>query len=147
MGSNKIAGLGRAHALSIIGLGRSIELVVNRTGLTATRFRALSLIATGQTSGTVLAKFLAVQPPTVTAVMNGLVEDGLVDRVRSETDRRRVDYELTAAGEAALDEAYDAVDTRLEAIVGHLPDAEDRSGAVRGLDLWREALDTWRGAT
>ena len=46
--------LGRAHALSVIGLGRAIELAVNDTGLTATRFRALALIEAGITSGSKL---------------------------------------------------------------------------------------------
>ena len=102
MGANEV-GTGRASAVAVIGLGRAIEIAVNDTGLTNSQFRALSLVDAGISSGAVLARFLAVRPPTVTTVMNGLVDDGLVARTRAEDDRRRVDFELTRAGRAALD--------------------------------------------
>lgn len=137
------ASLGRAHATSVIGLGRAIELAVNRTGLTPTRFRALALVDAGITSGSVLASFLAVRPPTVTTVMAGLVDDGLVRRVRSVEDRRRVDHELTDAGREVLDRAHAAADEALARLLERLPET-DRAAAVDGLTLWRHALDATR---
>lgn len=138
-----VESLGRAHATSVIGLGRAIELAVNRTGLTPTRFRALALVDAGITSGSVLASFLAVRPPTVTTVMAGLVDDGLVRRVRSVEDRRRVDHELTDAGRDVLARAHAAADEALARLLDRLPEA-DRGVAVHGLTLWRQALDASR---
>jgi DNA-binding MarR family transcriptional regulator len=134
---------GRAHALSVIALGRAVEISVNTTGLTASQFRALSLVDAGVTSGAVLARFLAVRPPTVTTVMNGLVDDGLVARARATDDRRRVDYELTADGRAALDAANDVAERALSSLVADLP-TEDQDSAFAGLVLWRDALDAKR---
>lgn len=138
MGAKKIA-VNRAPALAVIGLGRAIEISVNETGLTSSQFRALSLVEAGVTSGAVLARFLAVRPPTVTTVMNGLVDDGLVARARAEDDRRRVDFELTPAGRAALDTADEAASAALDGLLANL-DPADREAARAGLGLWREAL-------
>ncbi|GJM38321.1 MAG: hypothetical protein DHS20C19_16880 [Acidimicrobiales bacterium] len=138
MGAKK-TGTNRAPALAVIGLGRAIEISVNETGLTSSQFRALSLVEAGVTSGAVLARFLAVRPPTVTTVMNGLVDDGLVARARAEDDRRRVDFELTAAGRAALDTADEAASAALDGLLANL-DPADREAARAGLGLWREAL-------
>ena len=127
----------------MIALSRSIEIAVNETGLTGSQFRALSLVRAGVTSSGVLARFLAVRPPTVTTVMNGLVEDGLVARTRSDDDRRRVDYELTDSGLQALDTANGAADGALAYLADSLePDA--RTAAVDAFDLWRRALDARR---
>jgi MarR family transcriptional regulator, organic hydroperoxide resistance regulator len=133
----------RGHALSVIALSRSIEIAVNETGLTSSQFRALSLVRAGITSSGVLARFLAVRPPTVTTVMNGLVEDGYVARARSVDDRRRVDHELTPSGLQALNTANAAADAALEYLADSL-DADARSRAVDSLDLWRDALDARR---
>jgi len=142
MGTKSVA-TERAHALTVIALGRSIEIAVNETGLTSSQFRALSLVQAGITSSGVLARFLAVRPPTVTTVMNGLVEDGLVARSRGIDDRRRVDYELTAAGARSLDTANAAADGALASIADGL-DPASRALAVDALDLWRSALDAKR---
>ncbi|MDH4172023.1 MAG: MarR family transcriptional regulator [Acidimicrobiia bacterium] len=133
----------RGDAVTVIGLSRVIEIAVNETGLTASQFRALSLVSAGITSSGVIARFLAVRPPTVTTVMNGLVEEGLVDRIRATDDRRRVDYELTEQGAGALAVANDAADAALGRLAGHLPDAR-QPAAFDGIALWRSALDTAR---
>lgn len=143
MGAKDAAATDRAHALTVIALSRAIEIAVNKTGLTGSQFRALSLVRAGITSSGVLARFLAVRPPTVTTVMNGLVDDGLVARARSADDRRRVDHELTPAGRRALDTANAAADEALASLVERL-DPADRERAVEALDLWRSALDAKR---
>ena len=142
MGAKRTA-TSRGHALTVIALSRAIEIAVNETGLTSSQFRALSLVRAGITSSGVLARFLAVRPPTVTTVMNGLVEDGLVARSRSTDDRRRVDYELTAKGGRALDIANAAADGALAHLADSL-DGDGRHRAVDALELWRDALDARR---
>jgi DNA-binding MarR family transcriptional regulator len=143
MGAKGVA-TDRGHALVVIALSRSIEIAVNEAGLTSSQFRALSLVRAGVTSSGVLARLLAVRPPTVTTVMNGLVEDGLVARTRSADDRRRVGYELTGPGAAALATANAAADGALAYLADSLDDNAQRRIAVDSLDLWRDALDARR---
>lgn len=138
MGAEETA-TNRASAVSIIGLGRIVEIAVNDTGLTSSQFRALSLVDAGVTSGSVLARFLDVRPPTVTTVMNGLVDDGLVARARAVDDRRRVDFELTPAGRRALDSANATAVAALDEVLDHLDPAE-RAAAREGMELWQVAL-------
>lgn len=133
----------RSDAVSVIALGRIIEIAVNDTGLTASQFRALTLVDAGVTQSGVIARFLAVRPPTVTTVMNGLVEDGLVERIRATDDRRRVDYELTSLGSKALATANEAADAALVRLAGHLAPG-DREAAFDGIAHWRSALDAAR---
>ena len=87
-----------------------------------------------------LAERLAVRPPTVTSVVDGLVARGLVERRTVKGDRRRVDHVLTDHGRQVLDAADDAVNTQLLEIAGHLGDDADADRAFEGLTLWRRAL-------
>jgi long-chain acyl-CoA synthetase len=76
----------------------------------------------------------------VTAVIDGLVARGLVDRTHSENDRRRISLGITAEGQAVLDSADAAVNERLEEIAGGLPGARSSARALEDLALWHEAL-------
>jgi DNA-binding MarR family transcriptional regulator len=136
----------RSDALTIIGLGRAIEVAVSDAGVTSTRYRALTLVQAGVTSSGVLAAFLAVRPPTVTTVMNGMVDDGLVDRIRATDDRRRVGYDLTAEGADVLARANAAADRVLCTLSAEMS-PEERETAFAGVALWRGALDRRRSET
>jgi DNA-binding MarR family transcriptional regulator len=69
------------------------------TGLTSPQLWAMKEIAAaGSLKGTELARRLFVHPATIVNLVDRLEERGLVLRVRSRTDRRVVDIELTAEG-------------------------------------------------
>ena len=53
----------RSNAVTVMGLGRALEVAINRAGLTASQFRAMSLVRAGITSGKTLAGFLASIEP------------------------------------------------------------------------------------
>jgi len=55
----------------------------------------LSLLADGSSASSALAGRLAVSPPSVTAVVDGLVTRGLVERQADADDRRRLTLLLT----------------------------------------------------
>jgi len=93
-----------------------------------------------------LAQRLAVRPPTITAVVDGLVNRGLVERRTVVGDRRRVDHVLTDQGHQVLDAADAAVDSRLHEITGVLEDPAVTEEAFRGLAGWRTALVAYRAA-
>ncbi len=127
----------------IAWLGRWIETAAAEADLSLAQYRMLSLLADGSSAAKALARGLDVSPPTVTALVDGLVERGFVDRKRSATDRRRVDHHLTAAGGAVLGRADAAIDARLAELTGHLG-ATDKAVAFDGLDRWGQALNVVR---
>lgn len=121
------------------------ERALGELGLSLPQYRVLSLLGDGSAAATALADHLAVSRPNVTAIVDGLVERGFVERLTDPVDRRRVRHSLTDAGGAALDTADEALDERLLAIAGHLPAGKARQ-ATTGLALWRPALDAARAA-
>ena len=90
-----------------------------------------------------IARFLDVKPSTVTTVMDGLVAEGIVVRVRGTNDRRRVDYELTDSGRETLGEANTAAVQALSTPAANI-ESKDRDAAYGGLDLWTQAIDARR---
>ncbi len=114
-------------------------------GLSLPQYRVLSLLCDGSAAATALADHLAVSRPNVTAIVDGLVERGFVERLTDPTDRRRVRHSLTPTGRAALRTADDALDVRLHAIADRLPPAK-ADQALSGLALWADALDAGREA-
>lgn len=135
------SGLGRTTAR----LARVTERALGELGLSLPQYRVLSLLDEGSVAATALADHLAVSRPNVTAIVDGLVERGLVERRTDPVDRRRVRHALTAEGRRALAAADESVDGRLRAIADQLPTSTARR-AVAGLGLWSAALDAARRA-
>jgi len=121
------------------------ERALGDLGLSLPQYRVLSLLGDGSAAATALADHLAISRPNVTAIVDGLVERGFVERRTDPSDRRRVRHSLTDGGQAALLTADDAVDDRLGAIAGFLP-ATRAKQATTGLGLWTTALDAAREA-
>lgn len=121
------------------------ERTLGDLGLSLPQYRVLSLLGGGSAAATALADHLAVSRPNVTAIVDGLVERGFVERLTDPADRRRVRHSLTEAGGAALGTADEALDERLLAVAGHLPASRARQ-ATTGLALWGPALDAARAA-
>ena len=87
---------GAARALA--RLARHVEHTLASIDLSLPQYRALSLLGDGSTASSALAGRLAVSPPSVTAVIDGLVARGLVERQADPDDRRRLTLLLTPAG-------------------------------------------------
>jgi len=123
----------RALALA----ARSLERAVGGSDLTLAQFRVLSLVAAGDERSSLLADRLAVAKPTITAVVDGLVERGLLMRAAVVGDRRSIRLSLTRDGSNALRTAERATGTALDAILVH---ARDRDALVAALVDLDEAL-------
>jgi len=128
-------------------LSKQVELGLDEVELTLPQYRILWLLDAGPTISSTLAGRLAVRPPTVTAVVDGLAARGLVERRHSERDRRQVSHSLTPAGRRLLHLADDAVDHRLATIAGCLTEEGAAERALDSLDLWQRALMTHRQQT
>jgi DNA-binding MarR family transcriptional regulator len=125
-------------------LAKQVEIGLSSANLSAPQYRVLGLLDERSAVSSDLAERLAVRPPSVTAIVDGLVGRGLVERKQLPSDRRRVDHVLTDSGRRALDEADAAVAGRLEEILGCLGDPAQTEQAYSGLEAWRNAFGAWR---
>ena len=136
------ASFGRAAAR----LAKHVEKALAPSDLSLPQYRVLVLLGDGSAVASALASKLAVSPPSVTAIVDGLVARGLVSRQSDGGDRRRVTHALTDKGRRVLSEADADTNGRLEAIAGHLA-PRDRERAIEGLRLWPEAMDSYVAAS
>ncbi len=121
-------------------LAKQVELGLGAVDLSLPQYRVLGLLDEHSAVSSDLAERLAVRPPTVTAVVDGLVARGLVERHPVAGDRRRVDHRLTAEGLAVLGAADTAVEARLVLVTDAMADPAATEEAFRGLANWRRAL-------
>ena len=105
---------------------RSLEKAAADCDLTFPQYRVLALIATGDERSSLLANRLAVARPTITAVVDGLVERGLVCREAVAGDRRSIRVALTADGRGALR----AAEIQMTDVLGRLWDAAEDPGRL-----------------
>src|ERR1017187_3692994 len=134
--SSKTAGE-RARERKTIGrtaawLAKQVEISLGSVDLSLPQYRVLGLLDESPAFSSALAERLAVRPPSVTAIVDGLVARGLVERRPVESDRRP---------------AADApVAARLRDIAGCLDEPADAERAFDGLTAWRQALLAYRSA-
>ena len=126
-------------------LSKRVEVALGTVDLTLPQFRVLGILAEGSSAASGLADRLAVRRPSITALIDGLVARGLVDRRQEEDDRRKVALRLTKDGERILDEADRAVDEYIASLAGYLP-SKDEAMALRSLELWGRAMAASREA-
>jgi long-chain acyl-CoA synthetase len=120
-------------------LSKRVEVALGTVDLTLPQFRVLGILAEGSSAASGLADRLAVRRPSITALIDGLVARGLVDRRQEEDDRRKVALRLTKDGERILEEADRAVDEYIASLAGFLPTKEEAM-ALRSLELWGRAM-------
>jgi long-chain acyl-CoA synthetase len=126
----------------IAWLSKRVEVPLAQLDLTLPQYRVLGVLAEGSNAATALASRLAVRPPSVTALIDGLVARGLVDRKHEEGDRRRITLRLTDEGQRIVAEADRLVDAYLTSIADCLPDP-DEVMALQALGLWGQALSNF----
>jgi len=111
---------------------RAIELysqeVYKNFGLTGPQLWALkTLYRQGPLATSALAAALAVQPSSLSVLVDRLERRGLVRRVRSRSDRRFVEISLTPQGTALAARAPEPAQGRLLHGLGTLKDGELRA--------------------
>jgi long-chain acyl-CoA synthetase len=116
---------------------RAMERAAGERDLTLAQFRVLALIDAGDERSSLLADRLSVAKPTITAVVDGLVERGLLLREAVAGDRRSIRLSLTSDGLEALRAAEDSMATSLGRILEH---ADERGAIVSALNDLDDAL-------
>lgn len=134
-GASPSGGEGR----TVARLAKVVELALGEVELSLPQYRALAFLDAGSSAPTALAGHLAVTKPSITALVDGLVARGYVERRPDPEDRRRVVHTLTPAGQAALARADVAVEAALDRLLARLPEP-DRTTARHGLRPWARAL-------
>ena len=125
-------------------LAKQVELGLATVELSLPQYRVLSLLDEGSAFSSALAERLAVRPPSVTGVIDGLVGRNLVERRHADDDRRRVTHVLTPAGRQVLAQADGAVNDRLRTIADSLPEPGAGDRALESLLVWPEAMAAHR---
>jgi long-chain acyl-CoA synthetase len=121
-----------ARALTLAA--RALERAAAARDLTLAQFRILALVDAGDERSTLLADRLAVAKPTITAVVDGLVERGFVAREAVAGDRRKIRVVLTPAGVGALRAAEEEMGETLDRIFEHARERDALVAALLDLD-------------
>ena len=124
---------------------KSLEVALSDVNLSLPQYRLLAFLSSAPERASALATRLDVSPPSLTALVDGCVARGLVERVTSKEDRRRVLHVITEPGTAALREADVVLARRLDQVTSHLSPAQGRK-VVEGLELLGRAMDEARAA-
>lgn len=132
-----------AAARAAARLSKSLEVGLGDAGLSLPQYRLLAFLAGGPERASALADWLSVSPPSLTALVDGAVAKGLVQRVAVQDDRRAVRHVLTDGGKDALAAGDAAVASRLTDLTDRLTPSEARR-VVEGLQLLGRALDAAR---
>ena len=94
-------------------------------GLRPVEFTILVLLAHNPgATGKQLSQALAVTAPNITILLDKMSEKGLVERVRSETDRRAQNVHLTTAGQRLAKRALAVSKTMEQDVLRHLSEGE-----------------------
>jgi long-chain acyl-CoA synthetase len=127
-------------------LAKQVEIALATVDLSLPQYRVLGLLDAGPAVSSALADRLAVRPSSVTAIVDGLVARGLVDRRAVVDDRRRVSHVLTSEGGQVLAAADTAVEGRLADIARSLADPSQATRAIDDLGLWQQAFRDYHAA-
>jgi DNA-binding MarR family transcriptional regulator len=108
-------------------LRHAIEQAEGRERLTMPQLRCLQAItADGTALTTQLARQMNVAVPTMTSMIDGLTERGLVERHPDPVDRRQVRIVMTDEGRAVLARYQGIVHMRLRRLLSHLTAAQKK---------------------
>ncbi|SIO04382.1 transcriptional regulator, MarR family [Rhodovulum sp. ES.010] len=118
--------------ISLIALRRILRAtelygreLARAAGLTPVQIRVLQIVAeTGMSTPKTIAARMGVAQATMTTLIDRLVAKGLVERRRSETDRRQMNIFITPAGREVIERAPDPLHDRYVEAFDRLPDWE-----------------------
>lgn len=121
---------------AVVRLARMLEHV--SLELTLPQYRLLAMVACGGHRASRLAGSLALSKPTVTAVVDGLVERGFLARSEVVGDRRAIELTITETGRSALGATDAAMVERLGSV---LERCSDPVLALAGLGQLTDAIE------
>jgi DNA-binding MarR family transcriptional regulator len=110
--------------------------------LTVPQFRAMMFLNHNPGASLLnVARHLGLTSPTVSKMVDGLVDEKLVRRQESSQDRRKVLLGLTSQGRVMLEQARKGTQTRLAEILSSLT-AQEREINLRGMKRLQAVFST-----
>ncbi|MFZ5623535.1 MAG: MarR family winged helix-turn-helix transcriptional regulator [Gemmatimonadota bacterium] len=106
------------------------DACLSQVGLSHNRFTILFLLCRADDAGLTpseLADRLGVPRATMTGLLDGLERDGLIQRVRTASDRRSVMIRLTSRGRAFVDRDVPVHCERMSALMNVLDESERKA--------------------
>ena len=114
-------------------------------GLSLPQFRTLIFLNRVKNSSlSAVAGHLGLSLPAMSRLINGLVDDRLVERQPVSTNRRQIALTLTARGQATLEKVRDEIRLRLADSLKNLPAAEQKT-VQRAMRVLHKVFDNQRG--
>lgn len=108
--------------------------------LTMPQLRTMVLLDSGPYRMSDIADNIGSSYSATTAMIDRLVDKGLVKRVHSTTDRRVVTCELTPLGRATLDELWGMQRLGMSAVAQVLTD-DELDAVIRAMEIMRDAAE------
>ena len=102
-----------AAARAAAKLARQVTIPLGEIDLSLPQYRVMAILDEGDAAPSNLADRVSVSRPSITALLNGLIARGLVERRPDADDGRRVHRHLTDDGRNILEQADKAVGDRL----------------------------------
>jgi DNA-binding MarR family transcriptional regulator len=124
---------------AVARLARHVEVALGDVDLTLPQYRLLMYLTEQSGAAKQLADQTQVRPPSLTALVDGLSNRGLVERQGDPTDGRRIQLVVTAAGRALFEVATSKCAERLQEIAAFSPEHP-----IDELASWGPSLDAWR---
>ena len=127
LGDTLVTAMDRTISRYQRSLRHAIEQAEGPERLTMPQLRCLQAItADGTALTTQLARRMNVAVPTMTSMIDGLTERGLVGRHPDPVDRRQVRIVMTDEGHAVLARYQKIVHARLRTLLAHLTTAQKK---------------------
>lgn len=108
---------GTAGIRLLARLARVAEQTCQSTGISLPQYRLLISASSGPQRASELAAAVGVSRPTLTSLVDGLEQAGLVRRVPVPTDRRGIQLELSDEGREATARAEQALKRRMRELL------------------------------
>jgi len=118
-------------------LSRHFERTCAETGLSLPQYRLLLWVRHGPTRAAELADRAAVRRPTLTALVDGLENEGLLSRAAVEGDRRGIRLAVTERGIQALA----STEARLGKLLSDFAEGEHRDAILEHLSIFSGAIE------
>lgn len=110
-------------------------------GLSLPQFRTLIFLNRVRNSSlSAVAEHLGLSLPAMSRLINGLVNDRLVERQMVATNRRRIALTLTAQGRVTLEKVRDEIRLRLADSLKNLP-ATEQKAVQRAMQVLHKTFD------
>lgn len=117
--------IGHLVKLAYIAMRRELDASIREEGITPTQWQALGVLChmPGLTHSE-LMEHLAIEPPSVTSLVNGMQRKGLIRWERSSADARAKRLFLTPAGRRLIDRLRRATEPIERRMAAALSDSE-----------------------